>query len=91
MQAPNWVVATETQAKWTNRLTGWTSTADAMDCISRATLASFYTREVMLGMHWVLGSSSSIFLAPASRHRLSVSATAGIMNWAAHALPHQTL
>jgi NADH dehydrogenase (ubiquinone) Fe-S protein 4 len=41
---PQWKIAFDTTGKWENQLMGWTSTADPLENIGRATLF-FYTKE----------------------------------------------
>jgi len=43
-QAPQWKIVFDTTAKWENPLIGWTSTADPLENVGRASLF-FYTKE----------------------------------------------
>ena len=43
-KAPQWRIAFDTTGKWENQLMGWTSTADTLENVARASLF-FYTKE----------------------------------------------
>lgn len=43
-KAPQWRIAFDTTGKWENQLMGWTSSADPLENVARASLF-FYTKE----------------------------------------------